>query len=80
MGETVLEGGSRWWDNVTRGRKERGLGRDAGDARGPQLISVPRKEGAKRVAGERRERGKVEDGRGGVEGVPIYTSILNLLR
>lgn len=34
--------------------------RDAGDARGPQLISVPRKEGAKRVAGEttgRREGG-----------------------
>lgn len=49
----------------------------AGDARGPQLISVPRKEG------EEKEAAVAEAGDGrreGVEGVPIYTSILNLLR
>lgn len=78
MRETMLGGGGQ----QVVGRCDKGTrrDRDAGDARGPQLISVPRKEGAKRVAGERRVGGREEDGRGDVEGVPIYTSILNLLR
>lgn len=58
------------------GRAAAGLERDAdGDARGPQLISVPRKEG-----GERGGVGGRSPGEGVEEGVPIYTSILNLLR
>lgn len=73
MEETVLEVGGRRGEGSC-------VERDAGDVRGLQLISVPRKEGGKRVAGKRREGGREEDGRGGVEGVPIYTSILNLLR
>lgn len=68
---------------------ERGLVRDATTPEGErvredhrtQLISVPRKErvgdsgGAEIAAGV--ENGRREKGR---EGVPIYTSILNLLR
>jgi hypothetical protein len=55
-------------------------GRRVGDGeRGTaELISVPRKEG-----GEKARAGVEEDEdavAGGMEGVPIYTSILNLLR
>lgn len=46
-----------------RGEREGGrrLERDTRGARGPQLISVPRKEGGKRVAGEGGQEG--DDGR-----------------
>lgn len=64
MRETMLGGGGQ----QVVGRCDKGTrrDRDAGDARGPQLISVPRKEGAKRVAGER--QGK-EGGRRTVAGM-----------
>jgi len=60
-------------------KRERGaaLGTREGNHRA-KLISVPRKEG-----GEKARAGVEEDEdavAGGVEGVPIYTSILNLLR
>lgn len=70
--------GGGWAAEARRkgGRAAAGLERDAdGDARGPQLISVPRKEG-----GERGGVGGRSPGEGVEEGVPIYTSILNLLR
>lgn len=72
MEETVLEVG---------GRKGGCVERDAGGMREGCSSSPSR---GKRVErGWRGNDGKAggeEDGRGGVEGVPIYTSILNLLR
>lgn len=79
MRETLLGGGgSRWWDDVTRGREGIGTpgmreGRSSSPSRGKRVQRGWR-------GNDGKEGGREEDGRGDVEGVPIYTSILNLLR